>query len=89
MNTKIKYNNKLTSDEIDKLVEKHFNKYYPDYKSFENNLSEILNQSKKEIEQGNFISFEDFCKNFKNFCDEMGVEYPLNDRIWYYFISII
>ncbi|MCI9063838.1 MAG: hypothetical protein HFJ17_04480 [Clostridia bacterium] len=78
MNSSTKYNT-LTYEEIDRLVSKHFFKNYTNRQSFENDLAKRLEQAKEEISKGDFVTFEDFCNDFKSFCSEKGVEYPLND----------
>lgn len=52
-------------EQIDKLIDKKLNEKFTDFESLKDNVLEKIKQSLKDIENGNCISFEDFCQEME------------------------
>ena len=65
-----KQNEESEEERIDKLVSEKFDKQYKDLEDFKNDLLKNISIALKQAENGEVISFEDFCK-------EMSEEYGL------------
>ena len=65
-----KQNEESEEERIDRLVSEKFDKQYKDLEDFKNDLLKNISIALKQAENGEVISFEDFCK-------EMSEEYGL------------
>ena len=65
-----KQNEESEEERIDRLVSEKFDKKYKDLEDFKNDLLKNISIALKQAENGEVISFEDFCK-------EMSEEYGL------------
>ena len=65
-----KQNEESEGERIDRLVSEKFDKQYKDLEDFKNDLLKNISIALKQAENGEVISFEDFCK-------EMSEEYGL------------
>ena len=65
-----KQNEESDEERIDRLVSEKFDKQYKDLEDFKNDLLNNISIALKQAENGEVISFEDFCK-------EMSEEYGL------------
>ena len=65
-----KRNEESEEERIDRLVSEKFDKQYKDLEDFKNDLLKNISIALKQAENGEVISFEDFCK-------EMSEEYGL------------
>ena len=65
-----KQNEESEEERIDRLVSEKFDKQYKDLEDFKNDLLKNISIALKQAENGELISFEDFCK-------EMSEEYGL------------
>ena len=65
-----KQNEESEEERIDRLVSEKFDKQYKDLEDFKNDLLKNISIALKQAENGEVISFEDFCK-------EMREEYGL------------
>ena len=65
-----KQNEASEEERIDRLVSEKFDKQYKDLEDFKNDLLKNISIALKQAENGEVISFEDFCK-------EMSEEYGL------------
>ena len=63
-------NEESEEERIDRLVSEKFDKQYIDLEDFKNDLLKNISIALKQAENGEVISFEDFCK-------EMSEEYGL------------
>lgn len=58
----------IEEERIDKLVAKHFDKHYSDFKEFKKDFFSKINQALKDVDKGNY-------KTLENFCAEMAEKY--------------
>ena len=58
----------IEEERIDKLVAKHFDKHYSDFKEFKKDFFSKINQALKDVDKGNY-------KTLENFCAEMEEKY--------------
>ena len=65
-----KQNEESEEERIDRLVSEKFDKQYKDLEDFKNDLLKNISIALNQAENGEVISFEDFCK-------EMSEEYGL------------
>ena len=65
-----KQNEESEEERIDRLISEKFDKQYKDLENFKNDLLKNISIALKQAENGEVISFEDFCK-------EMSEEYGL------------
>lgn len=65
-----KQNEESEEERIERLVSEKFDKQYKDLEDFKNDLLKNISIALKQAENGEVISFEDFCK-------EMSEEYGL------------
>lgn len=65
-----KQNEESEEERIDRLVSEKFDKQYKDLEDFKNDLLKNISIALKQAENGEVISFEDFCK-------EMSEKYEL------------
>ena len=65
-----KQNEESEEERIERLISEKFDKQYKDLEDFKNDLLKNISIALKQAENGEVISFEDFCK-------EMSEEYGL------------
>ena len=63
---------KYEEEMIDRLIEEHFDKKYPDFETFKKDVEYHIEQGLKDIEEGR-------CQPMEDFCAEMEAKYHLND----------
>ena len=63
---------KYEEERIDRLISEHFDKNYPDFQTFREDIFKQIDEALKDIENGNYQSLEDFCA-------EMEAEYHINE----------
>ena len=63
---------KYEEEMIDRLIEEHFDKKYPDFKTFRKDLEKYIEQGLEDIKEGRYQPMEEFCA-------EMEAKYHLND----------
>ena len=62
---------KYEEERIDRLVEEHFNRKYPDFESFKKDVYEKIEQALKDVEEGR-------CRPIGEFCAEMEEKYGMS-----------
>ena len=65
-----KQNEESEEERIERLISEKFDKQYKDLEDFKNDLLKNISIALKQAENGEVISFEDFCK-------EMSEKYEL------------
>lgn len=55
----------LTDENIERLVAKEFDKHYASFEEFQKDVFEKIEIALKQVEEGNVIPFEDFCKEME------------------------
>lgn len=63
---------KYEEERIDRLIDEHFNRKYPDFESFKKEVYEKLDKALKDVKDGKVRPIE-------KFCTEMEEKYHINE----------
>ena len=63
---------KYEEERVDRLVEEHFNRKYPDFESFKKDVYEKINQALKDVEEGR-------CQPMEEALEEIEEKYGISE----------
>ena len=69
----VKRNEETEEERIDRLISKHFDKYYASFEEFKKDVFKEIEEALKEVDEGH-------CRTFDEFCTEMEAKYDLQLR---------